>query len=308
MKNKILLLHTFLYVTSLTFSIDNIEQPLKQNDTSVYITENKQVIFKEISVGQNIEIDNTAGGKNIGEEVIFLNEVILKTENWKYSLIGGVVFSSDTDDLFEDSHARMQIEAIRNFKYGFSGVRWRAQNDYNKYYFRTGYDYNIFSGWADLQYIAFNSNNPEQDCYELEIMPANIALGPVTVGYYLDYIKYTGRGTKEDSGLLQESFSHQLRTYFPIYSNNKLELNMEYRLGLHDTENYSETTNTGFRISKNFGYHSFILNADYSFTESVDLSAYYKYDISDFEDRGNPATPESGKYYGEFYLGWTYTF
>lgn len=312
MKNKFLFLGAFLCIAGSTFAKEVIEQPVIVEDTNIIVEPViavREPIFTKVSVGQNLEIDNTSGGEDIGESVLFLNEVALSTENWDYSLVAGTVFSSDTDDLFEDSHARMQLEAIRNFQNGFAGVRWRAEDDYNRYYFRTGYNYGILSGWMDAQYWSFDNGSTDQDSVEIEIMPANITLGPLTVGYYLDYIDYTGEGQQEDHGLLEKSYSHQIRAYLPLYSTEKLSFDLEYRLGLHNHEDYSNTNAAeGYSVYKDFGYNAFILNANYAVTENLDLSAYYRYDISDFESKSGPADTESGKYYGEFFVGWAYSF
>lgn len=316
MKKNFLFLGAFLCIAGSAFAKEVIEQPVvvENIDTVVVepvsvVTPVREPIFNKVAVGQSLEIDNTSGGKNIGESVLFLNEVALGTENWDYSLVAGTVFSSDTDNLFEDSHARMQLEAIRNFENGFAGVRWRAEDDYNRYYLRTGYNAGMLSGWMDAQYWSFDNGSTDQDKVEIEIMPFNVTLGPVTLGYNLDYIDYTGAGQNTDHGTLEKSYSHQLRAYLPLYSKDKLNLDLEYRLGLHTKEDYSNTNDKiGYAVAKDFGYNAVIFNVNYAATENLDLSAYYRYDITDYESKGGPANTGSDKYYGEFFVGWLYSF
>nr|WP_307774387.1 hypothetical protein [uncultured Cetobacterium sp.] len=322
MKNKVFFLGALVALGTSAFAKEVIAQPVIVEDTTkevvvepvavveetvpVYV-ENK--LFTGVSIGQSLEIDNTSGGKNIGEDVIFMNEVGLSTQNWDYTVGAGNVFSSDTDDLYKDGTARMELQAIRNFENGFAGLKWRAQDEYNRFYLRTGYDYGMFSGWMDAQYWAFNTSADQQDKMELEIMPANITVGPVTLGYYLDYIKYSGDGNIQSNGAIQEdSFDHQLRAYLPVYENEKLALGLEYRLGLHNSAKYKQ--DAAHRVYKDFEYNSLTLNANYAVTPAFNVFGYYRYDINNFESKGtgHATNLDDGKYYGEFQVGWNYTF
>lgn len=306
MKNKIFLLSSLLLVGSLSFSKDfNVSPDIIEED--IYVKNN---IFKEISIGQTLEIDNRSGGDNIGESVIFMNEVVLSTENWDYKVAGGVVFSSDTDDLYKNGNARMELEAIRAFNNGYLGGRWRAEDDYNRFYLRSGYNKGMFSGWLDAQYWSFNDPSTEQDKIEIEVMPLNIDFGFIAVGYYLDYIKYSGRGTQYDdsnTALLEEVTYHQIRAYIPLYDEGKLSLDLEYRLGLHMNKDFNEST--PYRVHKDFQNNILILNANYAMTDSLDLFGYYRYDINNYKEKdGDYSKLNDGKYYGEFFIGWEYSF
>lgn len=283
-----------------------VEQPVVVENVAV--VEKAQPALRLTSVGQSLEVDNTSGGANIGESVLFLNQVNLATDNWTYGITGGVVFSSDTDHMFEDSHARMQLDAVRNFENAYAGVRWRAEDTYNRYYLRTGYNYGMFSGWMDVQSWVYDNGSKNQDKMELEMMPANVTLGPITVGYYLDYNNYSGAGQTTDHGMLQESYNHQIRAYLPVYTGEKLGLDLEYRLGLHNSKDFNNKKVAGYTVYKDFQYNSLTLNATYAVNDALDISTYYRYDINNFEAKDGAANTNSGKYYGEFAIGWNYSF
>lgn len=321
MKNKFMLLSALVALGATSFAKEVVVEPVVVEEAaevqvvetapvvetkSIYVDNN---VFTKISVGQSLEIDNTSGDENIGEAVLFMNEVKLGTENWDFRMAAGTDFSSDSDDYYNDGTARIELEAIRNFDNYFAGFRWRAEDDYNRFYFKTGYEYGMFSGWMDAQYWSFDTTKSpdEQDKIEIEIMPANVKLGPVTVGYYLDYINYVGDGQGNGVNKLEESYDHQLRAYVPVFSNEKWAFDLEYRLGLSNDKEYNRTT--AHKTYDDFNYNALILNARYAVNESLDIYGYYRYDIKDYEEHdGKVADLDSDKYYGEFLIGWEYSF
>ena len=321
MKKKALLLGAILAVSSSAYAKEVLPAVEEVQETVIIAEVTPEPLIKSVTVGQSLEVDNTSGKKNIGEDVIFMNTAELSTENWDYTIGAGKVFSSDTHSreggLYGRETSRMELQAIRNFDNWFLGIKVQSNDDYDRWYLRTGYDYGMFSGWMDAQYYSQEKNN--EDYGRIEIMPFNVTFGPIKVGYYLDYIDYTGKGQsqletsgdiKPDGYILKKSADHQLRAYAPLYNGEKLDLSLEYRLGLHNSMDYSNLTkNEGYRVYKDFNYNAMIINANYALNDSFDIYGYYRYDISKFEAKDGTITNEdNGKYYGEFQIGWAYTF
>lgn len=314
MKKTALLLGAILAVSSSAYAkeILPVVEDVQETIVVAEVTPTPTSMFNSVTVGQSLEIDNTSGGKNIGEDVIFMNTVDLATDNWDFTIGAGKVFSSDTRDreggLYDRGSSRMDLQAIRNFDNWFLGLKVRSDDSYDRWYLRTGYDYGMFSGWMDAQYY---SQDTDQDYGRIEIMPFNVTFGPIKVGYYLDYKDYTGKGQAETNGAkLKNSFDHQLRAYAPLYDGEKLDLSLEYRLGLHNSKDYKDTTkDAGYKVYKDFNYNALVLNANYALTQSFDIYGYYRYDITKYEAKdGKIDNKNSDKYYGEFQIGWAYTF
>ena len=314
MKKAALLLGTILAVGSSAYAKEVLPVVEEVQETIIVaeVTPQPQPLFKSVTVGQSLEIDNTSGGKNIGEDVIFMNTVDLDTENWDFTIGAGKVFSSDTHSsnggLYDRGSSRLELQAIRNFDNWFLGAKVRSQSEYDRWYLRTGYDYDMFSGWMDAQY--FSMSEGKEDYIQVEVMPLNIKFGPIKAGYYLNYKDYRGDGQKDTTGLLRRSYDHQLRAYAPLYNGDKLDLSLEYRLGLHNSANYKDkTAGVGYKAYKDFEYNALILNASYNFTEAFDVYGYYRYDINRFEGKdGKITNADDQRYYGEFQIGWSYTF
>lgn len=315
MKKKALLLGAILAVSSSAYAKEVLPVVEEVQETVVIeeVTPEQSPLIKSVTVGQSLEVDNTSGQKNIGEEVIFMNTAELSTENWDYTIGAGKVFSSDTRSreggLYDRETSRMELQAIRNFDNWFLGIKVQSNDDYDRWYLRTGYDYGMFSGWMDAQY--YSQEGVNQDYGRIEIMPFNVTFGPIKVGYYLDYKDYTGKGQVESNGsVLEKSADHQLRAYAPLYNGEKLALSLEYRLGLHNSMDYSNLPKgEGYRVYKDFNYNAMIINANYALNDSFDIYGYYRYDINKFEAKdGAIKNEDDGKYYGEFQIGWAYTF
>ena len=313
MKKTALLLGAILAVSSISYAKEVLPVVEEVQETVVIAEVTPEPLIKSVTVGQSLEVDNTSGQKNIGEDVIFMNTAELTTENWDFTIGAGKVFSSDTRDreggLYDRGTSRMELQAIRNFDDWFLGIKVQSNDDYDRWYLRTGYDYGMFSGWMDAQYYSQEGIN--QDYGRIEIMPFNVTFGPIKVGYYLDYKDYTGKGQVENNkSILEKSADHQLRAYAPLYAGDKLSLDLEYRLGLHNSADYSNLPkNEGYRVYKDFNYNAMIINANYALNEAFDIYGYYRYDINKFESRkGIIDNKNDGKYYGEFQIGWAYTF
>ncbi len=314
MKKTALLLGAILAIGSSAYGKEVLPVVEEVQETIVVaeVTPQPQPLFKSVTIGQSLEIDNTSGGKNIGEEVIFMNTVDLSTENWDFMAGAGKLFSSDTHSsnggLYDRGSSRLELQAIRNFDNWFLGAKVRSDSDYDRWYLRTGYDYGMFSGWMDAQYYSMSGD--DQDYMRVEVMPLNVSFGPIKVGYFLDYKDYRGDGERNDTGLLRRSYDHQLRAYAPLYADDKLSLNLEYRLGLHNSAKYKDKAEgIGYKAYKDFEYNSLTLHANYALTQAFDIYGYYRYDINKFEGKDGKITDaDDQRYYGEFQIGWSYTF
>lgn len=317
MKKTALLLGAILTIGSAAYAKEVLPVVQEVQETVVVadVKATPEPLFKSVKIGQSLEVDNTSGDKNIGEDVIFMNTVDLSTQNWDYTIGAGRLFSSDTHKehggLYDDASSRMELQAIRNFDNWFLGAKFRGDSGHDRWYLRTGYDYGMFSGWMDAQYHSFDGND-NQDYRQIEIMPLNVTFGPIKVGYYLDFKDYTGKGDSDAAGMIKREYDHQLRAYAPLYTGDKLSLGLEYRLGLNNSKQIKDKVDgVGYKAYKNFQYNSLTLNANYALTEALDIYGYYRYDINKFEAKdGNLSKNvlDSDRYYGEFLIGWSYSF
>ena len=254
------------------------------------VVEEAKPVLRVTQIGQWIEIDNYAGSADgdIGD-VMLGNRVALSTDNWDFEVNAKKSWITDTKDGFGKTGSEINLDAWRNFsteagsKYAL-GARWRQTNNYDRYYLRGKYVTGMFSGWADVWYEAGENNNDE---FKTELMPANVTMGPLTLGYFLAANK--GVGSNANNG--QE---HQLRAYLPLYVGEKLALGAEYRFGLEKQEN-------GKVIYEFARMNRAQLGLGYQYTENLEFSTYYLYEITEKKD-------STKDYYGEFGLAWNYSF
>lgn len=61
-------------------------------------------------------------------------------------------------------------------------------------------------------------------------------------------------------------------------------------------------------VDKDFGSHTLYLNVRYDVTESLNVYGYYGYEIAEKEFVKDGSTCNDGKYYGDFGIGWSYSF
>ena len=105
----------------------------------------------------------------------------------------------------------------------------------------------------------------------------------------------------------------------PIYQGEKLNVGVQYAWEFaNDIETDGKDANT-YTLKHDSNSHVIWLNASYAVTENLTISGYYEYDMFEWEEEGNgteyvknggnaSGKKDSDKYYGEFYIGWTYTF
>ncbi len=263
------------------------------------------------SIGQYVEVDNTSGGEDIGEEVYFGNTVdFAYGEDWTFQLLAHKTWYMDTDDGINSRDHRIEIGGWRHFDNFSLGMKWRNQSDYDRLYLRGKYSYGMFSGWADIAYQANNSSDADvddNDAWYSEGMPIAITVGPVTLGYYYELNTLTIGNTKE--GEREHLLDHQLRLMFPLYTGEKLSLSAEYRWQFAQDQEYDgKAFVDGVEGYQEKTGHKAILKAAYAVTDNFTIDGYYRYDFNEYEAKDGAAKDKADNYYGEFYAGWTYTF
>ena len=269
------------------------------------------------SFGQGLEIDQTSGATegDIGH-VMFSNSVGLAYDDWTFGLMARKGWDMDTDDGIHSGSYRIDLDAWKQVNDNLAlGARWRQESSMDRYYLRTKYNYGMFSGNLDVAYQSSNSQDKgreggARDGYYIEGTPVAVTVGPVTAGYYFKTEKNIAVGS--DSGI-NYWFRHQLRASMPIYQGEKLNVGVQYAWEFANDIDYEETSYTG-AYKHDTNTHLVWLNASYKVNENLTIDGYYEYDMYEWEldgKEGNTAVVNSKddqKYYGEFYIGWTYTF
>ena len=252
--------------------------------------------------GQFIEVDNTAGGEDIGEGVWFGNKLGLAYgDDWAFGITAAKIWSMDTDAGIHSADHRLEMDAWRHFDNYSLGLRYRGQSEFDRYYLRGTYNYGMLSGSADVWYHAANKTvNGEQDNYEMELIPVKLTYGPFGIGYFFNYKEGVGNTEKADFDHYME---HQIRAYANFALTDKLSTYAEYRITL-DTE---KEKNTKYDLYDAGDYHKIEVGAAYALTESLSVNGYYAYEFGDITDEAKKAG-EKDKRYGEFCIGWNYAF
>ncbi len=266
--------------------------------------------------GQGLEFDNTSGNAaDIAEGMHFSNSVGLAYGDWTFDLMARKTWSVDTDDhIHSTGEHRIDLDAWRDFGNYSLGFRWRQQEAMDRYYLRAKYNYGMFSGNMDVAYTAVDEKDAEDnDGWYFEGTPVAVTVGPVTAGYYVKSEKEVRVG---DNDGLDYWFRHQLRLSMPIYQGEKLNLGVQYGWEFANNIEYTDNYTGAYKHDTNS--HILWLNASYKVTENLTVSGYYEYDMFkwdlDGKDTGagsiagSQQNKESNKYYGEFFVGWTYTF
>ena len=268
-------------------------------------------MLRVTSVGQSIEIDNYSRhddrGYNIDSDTNDIGKVMLGTsvglaygDDWTFNFFARKHWNTDTDEGMRSDGYRIDMEAWRAFENYSLGLKWRQESDNDKYYIRGKYNVGMFSGWADFAYKSVNGEG--SDSWYSEGMPIAITYGPVTLGYYYEWDKYTTTDKVDD--VVEGSIKHQVRVMAPLYTGEKLSVGAEYR--------YQFAHDVDYTVEKPWAEnnrHIAILNASYAVTDRLTVSGYYEYDFNDYDLHDAPEGDKlSDDYYGEFGLGWTYSF
>ena len=307
MKKLALLLGALSLVSSVAYA----KEVVPAVEEVVVVEEVKAVeaapTLRVTSIGQYLEVDNTSGSEDIGEEVHFGNSIGLAYgDDWTFGLMARKTWSMDTDKGIHSKNHRIDLDAWRNFDNFSVGTRWRSQKDYDRLYARTKYNYGMFDGWVDVAYQFNNENEVSRvdDSWYSEGEPIALTVGPVRFSYYYEMNKYLGDNyDKIDKVVKEGDIYHQLRVAAPIYKGEKLSLGLEYRWQFAQDEDY-EGNEEWQETTKHIG----IVKAAYAVTDNLTVDGYYRYDFRSYEGKDGATSDKKDDYYGEFYAGWTYTF
>ena len=280
--------------------------------------------------GQGLEFDNTSGGLDVAEGMHFSNSVGLAYDDWTFDLMARKSWSVDSDEgIHSNGSYRIDLDAWKKVNDNLSvGARWRQEKNMDRYFLRTKYNYGMFSGNIDVAYQATNDGNADngyssgRDGYYVEATPVAVTVGPVTLGYYFKTeANILTEGTPSEGADIDHWYRHQLRASMPIYQGEKLNVGVQYAWEFaNDIELDGKDTSEYYTLKHDGDTHLLWLNASYAVTENLTISGYYEYDLYKWEVEGNEkgtyipnggndsGKKDSDKYYGEFYIGWTYTF
>ena len=168
----------------------------------------------------------------------------------------------------------------------------------------------MFSGNIDVAYQSNNGAGDHEDAYYVEAIPVAVTVGPVTVGYYVEADTWSVN-TKENG--FEHKYRQQLRVGAPLYTGEKLSLGLEYRWQFDTDVEYDKDAPKyeGAYKEENSNTHILYLSGSYALTENLSIDGYYQYDMKEFDAKDGTdkeAGVDDNKYYGEFCIGWTYTF
>ncbi len=315
-------------------------------------------VLRVTSIGQYLEIDNTSGAEDIGEGVHFGNSVGLALgDNWTFDLMARKTWSASTDDWkdadglhsdgMKSNGHRIDIQATRHFENFSVGLKWRGEQDMDKFYIPVSYNFGMISGWATPAYSFMNEGN-DDDAWYLEAMPLTVKYGPVALGYYFEGTKSTGddeatpaysfmnEGNDDDAWYLEampltvkygpvalgyyfegtkstgdddnHEYDHQVRLMLDVYKTDRFTIGAEYWYQFA-YENQTEKAGKLVDYYEN-NKHTGVIKAAYDVTENLTVDGYYRYDFNKYDefDGATKATGKADDYYGEFYVGWTYKF
>lgn len=261
-------------------------------------------------VGQELEIDNTSGGEDIGEKVKFSTAVELGYKNWTFGIEGKKEWKMDTVEGIKSKKAKMELEVVKSFNdYLDMGVKFEGESDKDNYGFIYEYAQGFFTSEAEFTYSAVNTGEEgERDEFEIEAEPLGLQYRDFRITWYVDYVKTIGEVVESSQ---KYTLENQLRFYWDFYKGEKIDLTAEYRLGLNNTVKFSGEKSDVDEDEveyKNFGMNALYISADYKATENLTIYGEYGYEIYDWEYISSGKNCNSGTYYGELTLGWKYKF
>lgn len=315
MKKTLLLLGALSLISSAAYAKEVLpaveEQPIVVEEVV-----KAQPMLRVTDVGQYLEIDNTSGGEDIGQEVHFANYVGLAYgDDWTFGFMARKAWSMDTDDGIHSGDHRLDLDVWKHFNDNFSlGFRFRNQDDFDRYYLRTKYSYGMLSGWIDVAYQSNNGNDEvdHEDAWYGEAIPLQINYGPAYLGYYIEADTW-GVDTVKNLNVEKAGFEHwyrqQLRLGTNLYTGEKLTVGVEYRWQFDtDVEYDTKYMAQGKTYAKDDERHIVVLSADYNVTENFSVGGYYQYEWRSYDRSGDHVEDKADNYYGEFQIGWNYKF
>lgn len=263
--------------------------------------------LKVTSIGQEVEIENTSGGYNIGESVFFGTMVNLSYGDWTFGVTGAKRWAADTKDT-DSLTGRLQLDAMRKFDGYNLGLRYRGEKAYDRYYVRGSWSHGFLYGSADVWYESKTNegaNTDKNDALRAEVFPIGFQYNGMKLGWFVDYTKTLG-GVAEHN--LEENFEHQLRFYAPLYKGEKLTVQTEIRHTLTVDDKYNGRANDGAVRYKDSERTRVYLKNNYKVNDSLNVYFNYAYEIREREYVNSGKTYEHGKYFGDIVFGWKYNF
>lgn len=256
------------------------------------------------NVGQEVEIENTSGGEDIGESVYFGTSVGLAYKDWTFGVTGAKRWAVDTKDT-DSITGRVVLDAWKNYDNYKLGFRFRSEKDYDRYYGRVAWNHNMLWGAADIWYESKTKSDAADanDTLRGEVYPIGVQYKGVRLGWFVDYTKTLGT-LKANS--MEESFEHQLRFYAPLYKGEKLTVQTEIRHTLHNNKEYKEKT--AHKVYDDFGRTRVYLKNNYKVNESLNVYFNYAYEFRDWEAKDGTVNTDSDRYFGDIVFGWNYKF
>ena len=248
------------------------------------------------NVGQEVEIENTSGGEDIGESVYFGTSVGLAYKDWTFGVIGAKRWAVDTKDT-DSITGRVVLDAWKNYDNYKLGFRFRSEKDYDRYYGRVAWNHNMLWGSADVWYESKTKSDAADanDTLRGEIYPIGVQYKGVRLGWFVDYTKTLGT-LKADS--MEESFEHQLRFYAPLYKGERLTVQTEIRHTLHNSKEYKEKT--PYKVYDDFGRTRVYLKNNYKVNESLNVYFNYAYEFRDWEAKDGTVNTDSDRHFRRY--------
>ncbi|MCI7188683.1 MAG: hypothetical protein MR995_11165 [Fusobacterium mortiferum] len=264
--------------------------------------------LKVTNVGQELEIENTSGGSNIGEATYLTTSVGLSYGDWTFGIAGTKFWNADTDSI--DSYdGRLQLDAWKKITPDLSlGLRYRGYSDHDRYYVRWNYSKDWFWSSGDVWYTSYNGNEAKPDSINLEVYPLGFKYGVFKAGWFVNYVDYVGsdvEGTKENY------LENQIRAYMNLYKDEKLSIDTEVRVTLNSDADYTggkKAAKADDTLYKDFGRNRVYLGASYNVSEALNVYAKYGYEFRDLELVQTGKDTDSNSYFGDFIVGWNYKF
>lgn len=275
--------------------------------SAVLAGENQLEIKK---IGQELEINNTSGGEDIGEKVKFSTSVELSYQDWIFGIEGKKEWKMDTVAGIKSRKSKFELEAIKSVNENLElGVKFEGESDKDNYGFTYEYAKDFFISEGEFTYSAVNTGKKEErDEFEIEAEPLGFKYKDLKITWYIDYVKVLGEIPQNSE---KYKLENQIRVYWDFYKSSKLDLSAEYRIGLNNKIKFS-----GNKIDvdedevkyKDFGMNAIYLSADYSVTKNLTIYGEYGYEIYNWQYINSGKTCNSEKYYEELTLGWKYKF
>lgn len=259
------------------------------------------------NVGQEVEIENTSGGQNIGESVYFGTSVGLAYKDWTFGVTGAKRWAVDTKDT-DSLTGRVVLDAWKHYDNYKVGFRFRSENAYDRYYAR--FDWNQGMLWSTWD-VWYESRTKEltdgNDAWRGEIFPIGIKYNGIKIGWFIDAEIMNGSVAK---GEREENFEHQIRAYAPLYKGEKLTVQTEIRHTLTVDDKYNnekKAKDTAARYKDSQRTRVYLKN-NYKVNDSLNVYFNYAYEVREREQVNSGKTYEHGKYFGDIVFGWNYKF